>query len=265
LDAPKAPDPTKTAAAQTQMNKDTAVTQQELNMVNQNTPFGSLSYQQTGTSASGTPQYTATQTLSPENQALYDNYMGLAGKLGDIGNVQAGNVADTLGQPFKLGNEATEARLMELGSKRLTPEFDRRRAALETQLINQGVRPGTEAYARAMEANGQQENDAYNQLLLTGRAQSANESLAERNQPLNELMAMLSGSQVQQPGFASTPQTPVSGVDYAGLVQNKYNQDVANYQAKMGGLFGLGGTALGGWAKGGFGGLPTLPGFGAFG
>ncbi len=35
------------------------------------------------------------------------------------------------------------------------------------------------------------------------------------------------------------PQTGVANVDYAGLVGDKYAADVANYQNKMGGLFGL--------------------------
>jgi hypothetical protein len=91
----------------------------------------------------------------------------------------------------------------------------------------------------------QQRNDAYNSLALSGRGQAFNEALTERNQPLNEISALLSGSQVQQPNFVSTPQTGVGGVDYTGLVNNAYNAEVANYQAGMGGLFGLGAAGLG--------------------
>lgn len=46
--APAAPDPVATAAAQTQSNKDTAYWNAVLNNVNQITPYGNLTYEQTG-------------------------------------------------------------------------------------------------------------------------------------------------------------------------------------------------------------------------
>lgn len=247
MKAPKAPDPAATAAAQTQMNKETATTQQELNMVNQNTPYGSLTYQQTGTSASGTPQYTATQTLSPENQALYDNYMQLAGTLGNIGNTQAGNVQGTMGQPFNF--EASQGqKLADLQNTFLDPQWQQQESGLETKLMNQGVQPGTEAYRRAMEEFSSNRQRAYDQNYLSSYQAAANQALTERNQPLNEMMAMLSGSQVQQPGYTSTPQTGVSGVDYAGLVNQDYQSKLAAHNAKMGGIFDIASAAAGGWA-----------------
>ena len=51
---------------------------------------------------------------------------------------------------------------------RLAPQLERQREGLRTQLINQGLRPGTEAYARAMEQQGQQENDLLTQAALQG-------------------------------------------------------------------------------------------------
>lgn len=252
MDGPEAPDPVATAKAQSQVNRETAVTQQGLNSTNQVTPWGNLTYSQSGTWDDGTPRYTATQSYSPEGQKIFNNYSSLSGKIGDIGNTLAGNVAGTMGQPFKLGNEATEGRLMELGRKRLDPMFAEREQSTETDLLNRGIRPGTPAYESIKRSENEGRNDAYNSLLLGGRAQASNELLTERNQPLNELMAMLGGTQVQQPGFTNTPNTSVSGTDYAGLVQNKFNQESAQHNAMMGGLFGLGGTALGAWGKGGF-------------
>lgn len=257
MKAPQAPDPAQTAAAQAQMNKDTAVAQYGLGATNQITPQGNLTYEQIGTWSDGTPRFQATTSYSPEQKELYDKYTGLAGQLGDIGNNQAAAVSDTLSQPFKLGNEATESRLMELGRTRLDPVFGQRRDALETKLRNQGIQPGSEAWTRAVGDFDRQENDAYNSLLLSGRAQAANESLTERNQPLTELMALLSGTQPTSPQFQSTPQPGVAGVDYAGLVQDQYKSQLANYQAKLGGLFGLGSAALGGLSLGGWGGLSS--------
>src|SRR5258708_6327577 len=50
---PSVPDPAALAAAQTKTNQDTALFNANLNHVNQNTTFGSISYSQTG----GQPTY----------------------------------------------------------------------------------------------------------------------------------------------------------------------------------------------------------------
>lgn len=52
--------------------------------------------------------------------------------------------------------------------QRLAPQMERQREGLRTQLINQGFRPGTEAYNRAMEQQGQQENDMMTQAAVQG-------------------------------------------------------------------------------------------------
>jgi len=51
---------------------------------------------------------------------------------------------------------------------RLQPQIDRQRKSLETQLINQGLRPGDQAYTAAINLQGQQENDALQQAALQG-------------------------------------------------------------------------------------------------
>jgi hypothetical protein len=100
-----------------------------------------------------------------------------------------------------------------------------------------------------MQRFGQTKNDALDQLLLSGHQTAVNDILTERNQPINEITALMSGSQVGQPNFTNTPQTNVGGVDYAGMVANNYNAQNDQYKAQlgqqnamMGGLFGLGGT-----------------------
>jgi hypothetical protein len=51
---------------------------------------------------------------------------------------------------------------------RLEPTLARNRVSTETQLINQGLRPGTEAYDNAARILGQQENDQRTQAALQG-------------------------------------------------------------------------------------------------
>jgi hypothetical protein len=229
-----------------------------MNMINQVGPDGSLTYAKTGDdtftdSLTGKtytiPKYTATQTLSEAGQRLQGINDQTQQNIATIGRDQSARIGDLLGKPVNLNNEATEARLMELGSKRLDPRFARDEEALRTRLVNQGIRPGTAAFDAEFGNFTQGKNDAVNQLLLTGRQQATQEALTERNQPINEITALLSGSQVSQPNFINTPQTQVGGTDYQGAVQNAYQGQMAGYQNKvasqnamMGGLFGLAGT-----------------------
>jgi hypothetical protein len=236
-----------TAQAQGGMNRDTAITQQQLNMVNQVGPTGSLTYNQTGVNkfkdSQGnwveTPQYTATTQLTPVQKAIFDQTQAAQGNLAGLANQQSGFLKDYLAKPFEYNNEDAEQWAYDLGSKRLDPRFAQEQEQLRSQLIASGMRPGTPAFDQQMQQFGQTKNDAYNQLMLTGRQQAYQEALTERNQPLNEISSLLSGSQIAQPQFQQTPQTGVGGVDYTGLVNNKYQAELQSSQAKMGGLFGL--------------------------
>lgn len=248
-DAPEAPDPKETAAAQATMNRETAITQHGLNSTNQVTPWGNLTYSQNGTWEDGTPRFTATTSLSPEQQELYNLSTTTQRTLGNIGVEQSDKIRQLLGTNVDLSNEAVEGRLMELGSKRLNPVFQERESQMRQDLLNRGIREGTPAFETEMRRFNESRNDAFNQLMLQGRGQSVQELLTARNQPINEITALLSGSQVQTPNFTNTPQTPVSGVDYAGLVQSNYANEMAGHNAFLGGLAGLGGAAMGAGAK----------------
>lgn len=250
MQTPKAPDPVKTAAAQQKMNTATAVTQSGLNSVNQVTPQGNLTYAQIGKWDDGTPRFQATQTYSPQEQALYDNTARAEQKYGNIANNQLDAVGGSLSTPFNF-DAAAATKLSNMQNTFLDPQWAHQGDALDTQLANQGIMPGSEAYTRAKQDFSTQRQHAYDQNYLDSYNTASNQALTERNQPLNETSALLSGSQVQQPNFVNTPNTPVSGVDYAGLVNQQYQSKVANQNAMMGGMFGLAGTALGGWARGG--------------
>lgn len=256
---PTPPDPVATAAAQANLNQSTATTQQLLNQTDQVTPNGTLTYNQNGSNsfvdANGktvtVPHFTATTTLSPEQQKISDLLNQTKTNLGQIGVNQSSKIGDLLGTNIDL-NTATEDKIDQLGAARLDPQFARSEDALRTRLANQGVQPGSAAWNAEMTQFQQGKNDAFNGLYLSGRAQGAQEALTERNQPINEISALTTGSQVSQPNFTSTPNTGVAGVDYTGMVNNNYNAanqqyaaQVGNQNAAMGGMFGLAG-ALGG-------------------
>lgn len=191
-----------------------------------------------------TPSYTATTALTPAQQAIFDKTQLAQGNLAGIAATQSKRLGSLLNTPFTLNNEATEARLYELGAKRLDPRFAADEEAMRTRLANSGIQPGSAAWKASLLQQTEAKNDAYNQLLLSGRGQAVQELLAQRNQPFNEISALLSGSQVAAPQFTSTPQPAVAGVDYTGLVNQKYQAEAQASQAKMGGLFGLLGAGI---------------------
>lgn len=92
--------------------------------------------------------------------------------------------------------------------------------------------------------------------LDNSRSRTMQEQFALRNQPINEITALLSGSQVATPQFGIAQSAQMPTTDIAGLINQRYSQDQQNYQTQMsqqqaaaGGLFGLGATLIGpgGW------------------
>jgi hypothetical protein len=79
------------------------------------------------------------------------------------------------------------------------------------------------------------------------RNQYMQEQYQQRNQPLNEISALMSGSQVQAPNWLNSPQSQIATTDIGGLINQNFAQQQQNYQtansnwqAMMGGILGLG-------------------------
>ena len=80
-----------------------------------------------------------------------------------------------------------------------------------------------------------------------GRNSYLQEQYANRNQPINEISALLGQSQVSSPNFVNTPGSQIQTTDIGGLINQNFAQNQQNYQtamnswnATMGGLLGLG-------------------------
>ena len=253
--APKPPNPRETSAAQTGTNIGTAIANNSMGMVNQVTPDGSLSYAQTGTykytdpytgKSYDIPTYTSTTSLSEMGQQIKGQNDQTQLNMAQTGAQQSGFLKDYLGEIWNPDTSAIEGRLMELGSARLNPRFAQEEEALRTRLTNQGITTGSEAWNREMASLGQNKNDAFNQLMLQGRGQAFGELQAQRNQPINEISALLSGSQVSNPNVAMYQPQGAATTNVAGIIGDNYNQRYQNYQSQMaqrqslmGGLFGL--------------------------
>ena len=279
------------------------------------------------------------------------NFMATSGL--DLSNVAK--------MPINSGTTAQQAIMA-----RLEPQIAKQRVSTETQLINQGLRPGSEAYNNAITLLGQQENDQRTQAVLQGlgldmsanaqgygqaltsgqfgntaqgqnfgqgniqqqlfnqaqgqnfgqgniqqqlynqaqgqnfgqgttaqntanqavgqnytqnyntiaqnnaaqqqqfaqntqraafenqaRQQALAEAIQQRQMPLNEIAALMSGSQIQNPVFqpftgANVGAAPIAQTmqnAYAGQM-NAYNQQIASQNAQTGGLFDLGAAAI---------------------
>ena len=230
------------------------------NRVNQYTPFGSLTYSQSGTDSQGNPTYSQTMQLAPEQQQLLDQQnqtsmalAGLQGKGVDAVSNLFGNLpsaSQLTPRPINPGETAQSAIM-----RRLQPQIQQQNNQFEQQMANQGIAPGTEAYDNARRSISQQQNDMMSQAALQGIDVSQNARNAQMNEqgfysqmPINLLNAIRTGSQVQTPQFGATP----AGANYLGAAQNQYQAGLNAYNSQMGGansmmsgLFGLGGTILG--------------------
>jgi hypothetical protein len=334
--APTPPSPQDTSAASTGTSVGTAIANTNMGNVNQVTPYGSLNYSQTGTTdftdpftgqTYAIPQFTATTTLAPQQQALFDQQMATQQAVGAAGQQAASGLTGfygsgpmaaptftSFGTDAGLRNDAglnttfgsndysaDRQRHEDALMARMDPSLQQQQEALNASLSNQGIGYGTAAFNDAQLTQAQRENDARMAAILAGgteqqrmfemdmnaqlasnaalqqqfmnyntaqqmgfdnnfRGTSANNQnltmqqqmeMQARNQYLNEIMALLSGSQVQSPSFNINQPSPIPTTDNAGLInqnynqqQQAYNQQMALYQSMMGGLFGLGSAGI---------------------
>lgn len=252
---PPAPDYTGAAAATAAGNVDAARLATKANRVNQYTPYGALTY---ANNVGGDPdRWDSAITLTPTGQQLldYDNASRLG--LGSLTTGAMGRVSQGLEQPFDYGSvDDVYNKAYQTATSRLDDRFGRDQTSLETQLTNQGLRPGSEAWDNAMKSFNYGKNDAYQQAqgqAIATMPQTYQMAQALRSQPLNELNALRTGSQVQNPTFQTAPQqqtTPGANLLGAEQAAGQYNQGLYNAQvgqnnAMTSGLFSLGAAALG--------------------
>lgn len=247
--APAAPDPVKTITQQTNSNKETAIAQSNLNMVDQVNPNGSLKYTQIGKNSDGTPKYQATTTYAPKTQGIYDAGLGTQQNLANVAKEQSGRIGGLLNAPMDFS--AQKQYLEGLTSGALDKSWANNQDNLDTKLSNQGIKLGSEAYKRAQNDFGVTRSDAYNSANVNNYNTALQSQMALRSQPLNELLALSGQSQVQQPQFGSTPQTGVGGTDVAGITNQGYvnnvnavNQANNSNNQMLGGLFSAGANLL---------------------
>jgi len=337
---PPAPDYSGAALAQGAANSDTARTQARLGNPNIYGPYG---YQEVSFNGD-TP--TIHQGLSPQGENILWQQNQTKLGLAQLGEQGVDTARSMMGSPFQysgpgiqtsVGNPNLQTsfdnpnvtRNLDLSGvakmpinagttayqammARLDPALTQRRNMAETQLANQGLAAGGEAYDAAQRNIGQQENDArqqaaaaalgldmsanaqgYGQALQSaqfgnqaagqqygqnlGAAQFANQASGQqfnqnlqgaqfgntaaqqalaqqlqlRNQPLNEITALMSGSQIQNPQFqqysgASVAPPPIfnAAQQQAGYNQGLYGLGVGQANSANSGMAGIGSAAI---------------------
>lgn len=271
---PPAPDYAGAATAQGEANIDAARATAKLSNPNVINPYGT----QTVTyGAGGDPDVgTVTQTFSPEQQALYEKSVQTKGLLGDLGITGAtalqgvvGKDLDFSGAPAAPGSSGqTREDVINAMMSRVNTDTTNQRDQRNSDLIAAGIRPGTAAYGTAMDQIDRQYNDARQQAIIAGGTEASRdfgmdtqarkdaiaEILARRQTPLNEINALTSGSQVNNPfasnlGYqagANAAPAPIMDATKAqgAWDQNAYAQSVGQSNAMMSGLFGLGSAGI---------------------
>lgn len=253
--APPPPDYAGAAAATAQGNLEATRAATAANRINQYTPYGSLEYAQNPTADNPDSGWSSTVNLSPTGQQLLDYSNEASLGLGQQTTNALSRVDQSLSQPFDYSSVGDVQNAAEGAvTSRLDPMWNQREQQMNTQLINQGLRPGTEAYSNASRDFNVGRNDAYQQAILAGintMPQTYQMAQALRSQPLNELNALRTGSQVTNPTFNNVPQQQTTaGANQLGAAQAQYGAALDAYNAQAGasgnftsGLVGLAGAA----------------------
>lgn len=209
-------------------------------------------------------RWSQTMSLAPEAQAALDQQLALNRKYGETANIGFDRARELFENP-QLDTSVLPERAINVGQTaqealmaRLQPQLQQQEEAMRQRLANSGIGLGSTAFQRESLMQGQRANDLMLQAALQGiNLDQANRSAALQEQaylqdrPLNLINALRTGNQVQAPQFAQfAQQATTQGPDMLGAAQAQYGADIANYNAQqagspLGGLFSLGGAALG--------------------
>jgi hypothetical protein len=200
-------------------------------LANQSATFQNSAQQQAYNQMLGSGQFANSAQAQQYAQNANNMQMGNAAQQQQFGQNQAQLQANNAAQQQKFGQGLAGA---QFGND-----------ALQQQYQNQNTATAGNNALQDQSFNSQQSKfNMQNQQ----RAQYLNELYAQRNQPINEIIGLMSGAQVNSPSFVPTQSNPMPTVDYAGLVQqdyaNKmgaYNQQQAGMQSLFGGMLGFGG------------------------
>jgi hypothetical protein len=263
---PQTPDPYATAAAQTQMNEQTAAFNAGLNRYNQNTPFGSSAW----TNNNGA--WTNNQTLNPiMQQALTQQQIGQSSS-NQIANQLLGNSWGSLAKPMNasglpgiqssvntdFGNQINQAQKSAFDAQMslYQPQQQQQGENLKAQLAAEGIPEGSEAYNNAINNQQRQfdfqntqiannavqtgnalQNQLFGQSLGAGQFQNqANLQALQQQQALqNQTLSTwgaLTGNNINVPQYGNNATAQAPTADLSSNVWNAYQGNLASSNAQ---------------------------------
>lgn len=185
---PQPAPPQEVATQQTGSNVNTAVANATLGNVNQYSPYGSTTYQETGgrmVDGNWVPSYSQTTSLNPTLQGIVTGSENTAASLVPTGQTLAtqANGALTMplnfsgannniitGGPQALDQNATNS-IYAGENALLQPTFQEQQQQLQDQLSRQGIPVGSQAYSNAETQLGTQQNQQRTAALGTATGQ----------------------------------------------------------------------------------------------
>jgi len=235
-----APDYVGAAQATASGNLDAAKYTTNANRVNQQTPYGNLTYTPP-TTPDG--QWSSTQTLSPQQQRLLDQNYGLQTGLLGLGGHTLSQISSSMENPITASDiPSSMVHAGENGQqaymRMAAPDLKMNRETAESQAANQGITQGSEAWNNMERQLGVNENNAQDHAITSGfgmgqqaQQQGLQVQTALRDAPINQINALRTGNQVTSPTFTGAPQQQqTTGADLLGATQaaGNWQQGVNN-------------------------------------
>jgi hypothetical protein len=242
-DAPKPPDPTKTANAQLGYNTGAAQSTINMNSIDHNGPFGSSTFTHDANGNVTGQNTSLSSALQSGANNTQNNFSALTGNLPtapiNFDNNTVGNIVNS--------NMAAFSALQQPGRAQAQKNLD-------VTLSDRGIPIGSEVYNDA-QGNLDRANSLADQQAASGflnaapglQSQLDANTIGEYNAPYTtagNALGLLGGLN----GLVSAaPQgsAAVAAPNYAGLVENNFNQQNQQYQDQIGGLGSAVGAGLG--------------------
>lgn len=233
---------------------------------------------------SKTPQYSSTVELSPGEQDILNKNTAMRGNIGQIGVEQSERLRGHLNQDLnteglqgwgaiRQDQGATDRKAIEDAMMaRYSRYADPRNTAQDVQMANRGMAPGGQGYGSMLQARGDEFAEATRAAFLGSgdearKAQAAynqasgdmgnlrqaqlQERFAMRNQPINEIMALLGGAGVNTPQFQPFQGSTMQAPNIGQYIYDNYNARAQQSANNMSGMFGVGAQIAGAlpWAS----------------
>ena len=254
----KAPQPTppkETSAASTATNVATAIANAYMGNVNEYGPDGSRVVKKTGNQRIfdpytkkhyRVPTFDVRTQLSPQQRRIKRENDQASLRLARLASDQAGFLKGYMREPFEYEVGDHEVWAGGIYDRLNQDANGRAREGLEARLVNQGIDIGSEAYKDAMSDLYGGQQTARDQFMLDSYQTGFQSAQAQRNQPINEITALLSGGQVSMPTFGTQVDMPTIPTTNNADIIGRYDQariDAynANMNALLGGLKFVGG------------------------